>query len=197
MDIQITGRHVDLGDAFKEHVKDRLEEGASKYFSRALNAHVIVEKDSHLFMAECHFHANQGVNLESSGKGETAYAAFDEAAEKVEKQLRRYKRRLKNHHSRAAERQREFEKAAAYILPADGAAAAEDGTEPQDQPIIIAETKTDIPEVSVGDAVMLMDLAHAPAFMFRNAKNNALNVVYRRPDGNIGWINPAETTGSD
>lgn len=193
MDIQITGRQVDVGDAFREHVRDRLEMGASKYFSRALDALVTLEKDAGQFHAECHFHANQGVRLESSGRGGTAYAAFDEAAERIEKQLRRYKRRLKNHHGRAAERQRELEKAAAYILPADGATASEeDGPDPQDQPIIIAETKTDIPEVSVGDAVMLMDLAHAPAFMFRNAKNNALNVVYRRPDGNIGWINPAD-----
>lgn len=193
MDIQVSGHQVDIGEALQEHVRARLEAGASKYFSHTINAAVTVTKDGHLFVAECHLHANQGVNLESTGKADNAYAAFDDAADKIEKQLRRYKRRLKNHHSRAADRQKQFEKAAAYILPADGAANSEDaGPEPEDQPIIIAETKTDIPEVSVGDAVMLMDLAHAPAFMFRNAKNNALNVVYRRPDGNIGWINPAE-----
>lgn len=195
MDIQIAGRQVDVGDAFREHVRGRLEAGASKYFSRTLNAGVTVEKDGHLFVVECHVHANQGVNLESTGRAENAYAAFDDAADKIEKQLRRYKRRLKNHHSRAAEREKQLEKAAAYIMNADAAASSEDeGPDPVDQPIIIAETKTDIPEVSVGDAVMLMDLAHAPAFMFRNAKNSALNVVYRRPDGNIGWINPAETS---
>lgn len=193
MEIQITGRQVDVGESLQDHVRDRLEADTSKYFNRAINAGVTVERDGHLFIVECHVHANQGVNLESTGKADNAYAAFDDAADKIEKQLRRYKRRLKNHHSRAAERQKELEKAAAYILPADGAASPDEhGPEPQDQPIIIAETKTNIPEVSVGDAVMLMDLAHAPAFMFRNAKNNALNVVYRRPDGNIGWINPAE-----
>lgn len=193
MDIQITGRQVDVGESLQDHVRDRLEADTSKYFNRAINAGVTVERDGHLFVVECHVHANQGVNLESTGRAENAYAAFDDAADKIEKQLRRYKRRLKNHHSRAAERQKEFEKAAAYILSADGAASPDgDGPEPDDQPIIIAETKTNIPEVSVGDAVMLMDLAHAPAFMFRNVKNNALNVVYRRPDGNIGWINPAE-----
>lgn len=193
MEIQITGRQVDVGESLQDHVRDRLEADTSKYFNRAINAGVTVERDGHLFVVECHVHANQGVNLESTGRADNAYAAFDDAADKIEKQLRRYKRRLKNHHSRAAERQKELEKAAAYILPADGAASADEhGPDPEDQPIIVAETKTNIPEVSVGDAVMLMDLAHAPAFMFRNVKNNALNVVYRRPDGNIGWINPAE-----
>ncbi|MEM9880806.1 MAG: ribosome-associated translation inhibitor RaiA [Pseudomonadota bacterium] len=191
--MQVTGRQVDVGEALQEHVRDRLESGASKYFSRTLDAGVTVHRSGHQFMVECHVHANQGVNLESSGKADNAYAAFDEAAEKIEKQLRRYKRRLKNHHARAAERQKDFEKAAAYVMPADAAAAPDDDADPAEQPIIIAETKTNIPEVSVGDAVMLMDLAHAPAFMFRNVKNNALNVVYRRPDGNIGWINPAES----
>jgi len=193
MEIQVTGRQVDVGEALQAHVKDRLESGASKYFSRTLHAGVTVHRSGHEFTVECHVHANQGVNLESSGRADNAYAAFDEAADKIEKQLRRYKRRLKNHHARAAERQKEFEKAAAYVLPADAAATPDDdGGNVDAQPIIIAETKTNIPEVSVGDAVMLMDLAHAPAFMFRNATNNALNVVYRRPDGNIGWINPAD-----
>ncbi|MFZ5610007.1 MAG: ribosome hibernation-promoting factor, HPF/YfiA family [Pseudomonadota bacterium] len=189
MDIRISGRNVDLGDAFRDHVAARLEAGASKYFSRSLAANVTLSKEHHMFQVDCTLHANQGVSLKSRGEAGDAYAAFDDAAEKIEKQLRRYKRRLKNHHH-AERKALSLESAANYVLAAVGEGEEEE-TDKDDQPIIIAETRTDIPVVSVGDAVMLMNLADAPAFMFRNSRSNALNVVYRRPDGNIGWIDPS------
>ncbi|MEM8798768.1 MAG: ribosome-associated translation inhibitor RaiA [Pseudomonadota bacterium] len=197
MEIRITGRHVELGDSLRQHIEARLLQAVDKYFSRAISSLVTFGKEGHNFHAECSIHVNQGVTLQAEGTAGDAYAAFDVAAEKAEKQLRRYKRRLKNHHSTTNDLT--LAQAGAYILApeADGddSQTPSQGTSsvdtPAQDPIIIAETKTMIPTVSVGDAVMLMDLADAPAFMFRNSKSEELNVVYRRPDGNIGWIDPA------
>lgn len=195
MDIRVSGRHVDIGDAFRSHVEDRLSEGVSKYFSRSISAQVTLSKENHLFVADCQLHANQGVNLKSRGQANDAYAAFESAAERIEKQLRRYKRRLKNHHNSLDRDERVAQMAQSYVIaPEEEEGDAHNETpvnaHHDDQPIIIAETSTKIPEVSVGDAVMLMDLNDVPALMFRNSRNKELNVVYRRPDGNIGWIDP-------
>ncbi len=190
MEIIVTGRHMDVGDALRTHIEQRIDAGAAKYFDRSIAAQVTLSKANHGFHADCSLRAPRGVTLQSHGEGGDAYSAFDTAAEKIEKQLRRYKRRLVNHHQSNHETERLLEHAQSYVL-----AAAPEEEEPEapqnDHPIIIAETKTDIPRVSVSDAVMLMDLANTPAFMFRNVRNDQLNVVYRRPDGNIGWLDPA------
>lgn len=188
MDIRISGRHVDVGDAFRGHVENRLDAIANKYLHNTVSATVTVAKEHHSFQIDCQFHTSQGIILKSRGEAGDAYGGFDAAAERIEKQLRRYKRRLKNHHGRGDKAARVISDAQSYII------APEDEDEdaaPAPQPMIIAEMTTDIPEVSVGDAVMLMDLADSPAMMFRNSGNNELNMVYRRPDGNIGWIDPA------
>ena len=190
MDIKVSGRHLDVGDALRAHVGQRIEAGAAKYFDRSIAAQVTFSKAGHGFHVDCTLHAPRGVTLQSHGEGGDAYSAFDAAADKIDKQLRRYKRRLTNHHQNSEHAERMLEQAQAYVL-----AATLDGDDAEtvhnDHPIIIAETRTDIPRVSVSDAVMLMDLANVPAFMFRNAGNDQLNVVYRRPDGNIGWLDPA------
>lgn len=190
MEIIVSGRHLDVGDALRAHMETRIEAGVAKYFDRSIAAQITVSKAGHGFHVDCTLRAPRGVNLQSHGEGADAYGAFDAAAEKIEKQLRRYKRRLVNHHQNNEQTERLLEQAQAYVL-----AATPDNHEDEpahnDHPIIIAETKTDIPCVSVSDAVMLMDLANAPAFMFRNARNDQLNVVYRRADGNIGWLDPA------
>lgn len=196
MQIHVSGRKLSVGDALRTHVSDRLNAIVEKYFDRAIEAHVTVGKEGHAFKVECALHVRQGIHLQSQGTGGDAHSAFDAAADKIEKQLRRYKRRLKDRHlsGRHGEQEAQALIAQAYVLAPeddadDGAAAAGDGA---DQPVIIAETRTPIPHVSVGDAVMMMDLQDTPALMFRNRRNGQFNVVYRRPDGNIGWIDPAE-----
>ncbi len=190
MDIQITGRKITVGESLSDHIRYRLEEGASKYFARSINAQVTISKVGHNFRVDCSLHANKGMTMQSHAEASDVYVAFDDAADKIEKQLRRYKRRIKNHHN---EHEDPFEvaQAQAYVLKPeeeseeDSALGAD-----EDNPIIIAEANTDIPKVSVGDAVMLMDLRHVSALMFKNIKTGGLNVVYKRADGNIGWIDP-------
>ncbi|MFC3053727.1 ribosome hibernation-promoting factor, HPF/YfiA family [Kordiimonas pumila] len=191
MEINVSGRKMNVGDALTTHVEDRLEAVADKYFSRTIDATATFAKEGHIYTTHVSFHANQGVNLQSNGEADDPYAAFELAAEKVEKQLRRYKRRLKNHHKTS---QRDIAMELAHDITI-APSLDEESDEPvngghEDQPIIIAENRTEIPRVSVGDAVMLMDLADAHAFMFRNMRNDTLEVVYRRTDGNIGWISP-------
>jgi ribosomal subunit interface protein len=192
MDINVTGRKMNVGDALTSHVEDRLSTVADKYFSRTIDATTTFIKEGHNTRVDVSFHANQGINLQSRGEADDPYAAFEMAAEKVEKQLRRYKRRLKNHH-KMPQREIEMELAHDFTLaPEDGESDAPNGAA-DDQPLIIAENRKEIPNVSVGDAVMLMDLADANAFVFRNTKNDSLEVVYRRSDGNVGWISPSSS----
>ncbi|PCI61633.1 MAG: ribosomal subunit interface protein [Kordiimonadales bacterium] len=190
MEINVTGRKMKVGDALTLHVEDRLASVADKYFNRTIDATTRFEKEGHTYRSNVSLHANQGINLQSRGEADDPYAAFEMAAEKVEKQLRRYKRRLKSRH-KMPQREASLELAQDYTLVAetDDEEVATDGAQ-DDQPIIIAETKTEIPNVSVGDAVMMMNLSDADAFMFRNCKNEALEVVYKRSDGNVGWISP-------
>jgi len=187
MDINISGRKMNLGAALTEHASARLEGIADKYFSRSIDASVTFAKEGHQVRVEVSLHPNQGINLHAHAEEADAYASFDSAADKVEKQLRRYKRRLKNHHANdQAERM-------PYMVLAPEADEAEEAVHDiaaEDQPIIIAESHKQIPTVSVGDAVMLMDLENAGAFMFRNVKTGRLEVIYKRGDGNIGWIAP-------
>jgi len=193
MDINVTGRKVNVGEALTAHVKDRLAIVSDKYFNRSIDASTTFAKEGHSYRTDISLHPNQGVNLHSRAEAEDPYAAFELAAEKVEKQLRRYKRRLKNHHNLpgrdiAMEMARDVIIAPEPDNDTDGAVE----TSEDDQPIIIAESNREIPKVSVGDAAMLMDLADANAFVFRNIKGNVLEVVYRRADGNIGWISPKD-----
>lgn len=188
MEIRVSGRNMNVGEAFSVHIEDRLNSIADKYFSRSIDAHTNVSKEGHLYRVDVAMHANQGINLQSRGEGSDPYGAFEDAAEKVEKQLRRYKRRLKNHHMNGSPTIEEIEKMAYTVLAPEDSDETEDAG--GDQPIIIAETHKDVPTVAVGDAVMLMDLADTNAFLFRNSKTKALEVVYKRSDGNIGWISP-------
>lgn len=200
MQVNITGRKINVGEALTTHIEDRLDFGVSKYFSRSIDVGVTIGKEGHAFKVDCHLHAPPGLNIRSHAEADDVYAAFDAAADKLEKQLRRYNRRIKNHHNQSERNETAPSMANSYVLSPEDAAEAEkaddagvDAGNDQLQPAIIAETRTEIPVVDVGDAVMLMDLADSPALMFRNAGNNELNVVYRRSDGNIGWIDPHST----
>jgi len=192
MKIQVSGKNIDLGDALQSHVSGRLSEGVQKYFGRGAEAIVTFTRERHLVECEMTAHLYSGVFLAAHGDGGDAYAAFEVALDKLEKRVRRYKRRLKNHHANGKEPMPAA--AAAYYTLAplpdedegDGPASSDDPT-----PVVVAEKQTALREMTVGAAVMQLDLAESPAIVFKNAAHGRLNVVYRRRDGHIGWIDPA------
>lgn len=187
MRYQISGKQIDIGEALQTHVKDELGIAVAKYAERPTDAHVVFSKSASEFACETIVHLSTGLTAQASAKAHEIYAAFDASCEKMEKQLRRYKRRLKDHHRDRAEPVELFG-ASSYILASDG---AEPESEPDSlQPIIVAEMETKIPSLSVGEAVMQMELAGAPVLVFRKEGKESVNVVYRREDGNIGWIDP-------
>lgn len=191
MHIQVNGKHMDVGDALKEHVETRLNDIANKYAARAVEAIVTFSKDRHEFIAETSLHLSTGMTAQAKAHASDVYDGFDGAANKMEKQLRRYKRRLKDHHKNN-ETPIEAFGAPAYIL--DAGNHEDESQEPETlQPVIVAEMETKVQSLSVGEAVMQMELAHAPVLVFRNTKHGGVNVVYQREDGNIGWVDPRNT----
>lgn len=190
MKYKITGKQIDIGEALQSHVKDELGVVIEKYAQRPTNAQVVFSKNAHEYACEITVHLSTGLTAQASARATEIYASFDECAEKMDKQLRRYKRRLKDHYK---ERPNPVEVigGSAYILAAEDAG---EGNEPDTlQPMIIAEMETSVPTLSVGEAVMQMELASAPVLVFSNEKTGGVNVVYRRDDGNIGWIDPGQT----
>lgn len=186
MDIQISGKQIDIGDALREYVADRLNAGVTKYFDRPVNAHIAFTREGQEFGSNVSVHLSSGISLQASGQSGEIYAAFDAAAERLEKRLRRYKRRLKDHHN-SNKSPLPAMAAQAYVIQQGD----EQDEEPAGlQPVIIAEDTTQIKTLSVGEAVMQMDLQETQVLLFKNAGNDGLNMVYRRPDGNIGWVDP-------
>lgn len=189
MDIRVSGHQVDTGAALQEHATDRLETIVDKHFSRAISSTVTFGKaPANAFAADIILHVNHGLILKSHGHAHDAHVAFDQAAEKIEKQLRRYKRRLKDRHEQAAHVA--MREDAAYTIFEASEIESEDEVT-YDAPPVIAETRIDIPEVSVSDAVMELDLRHTSALFFKNAGTGRHNMVYRRSDGSIGWVEPS------
>ncbi len=188
MRYQISGKQIDIGESLQAHVKGEIDSVVGKYPGRPTDALVVFSKDGSAFCCESVLHLSTGLTVQAKAKEHDIYAAADVAIAKMEKQLRRYKRRLKDHHKERAQPV-ELSGVASYILAASG---NEDLEEPETlQPIIVAEMETRIPSLSVGEAVMQMELAGAPVLVFRNEKQDSgVNVVYRREDGNIGWIDP-------
>ena len=190
MRYQITGKHIDVGEALQDHVKAELGEAIGKYAGRPTDANVTFSKSGSEYVCEATVHLSTGLTAAAKAHAHEIYAAFDACREKMDKQLRRYKRRLKDHHTERAQPV-EFAGAATYIL---AASEHEESAEPESlQPMIIAEMESRVPALSVGEAVMQMELAGAPLLVFRNEKHSGVNVVYRRDDGNIGWIDPTGT----
>ena len=189
MDIRVSGHQIDTGEALRVHVDTRLNSIAEKYFSRAISAQVTFGRGpyDHSFTCDIVAHVPQGVVLKGHGAAADAHAAFDQAADRIEKQLRRYKRRLKDRHAQTT-----YAGALADVLEAGYTifAPPPDEEEPADHPPIVAETRVDIPSASVSDAVMLLDLRNTNALMFRNSGTGSFNMVYRRGDGTIGWVEP-------
>ncbi len=188
MRYQISGKQIDIGEALQIHVKTELGATVEKYAGRPTDATVIFSRSGHEYVCETVVHLSTGLTSQAKGHATEIYGAFEACLEKMDKQLRRYKRRLKDHH-KARQHPVELSEAGSYIL------AASDHSE-DDEPandvssMIIAEMETKIPSLSVGEAVMQMELAHAPVLVFRNEGHEGINVVYRRDDGNIGWIDP-------
>ena len=192
MEISVSGKGVDIGEAFQDRAKDRLSDGLGKYLDRIVSADVIVSKEAHLF--DVKIHANPGtasnIVIKSSGESPDIYAAFEAAADKVEKQLRRYKRRITNHHKTVDAEIIDFSTVQYTLDPAKQADETEE-TDSSSDALVIAETQMDISTLTVSEAVMRMDLGELPVLIFTNAANGQLNVIYRREDGNITWIDPS------
>ncbi len=188
MRYQITGKQIDVGEALQTHVKTELGSVIEKYAGRPTDGTVIFSKSGHEYVCETTVHLSTGLTCTAKAHENEIYAAFEACVEKMDKQLRRYKRRLKDHHKERTTPVELFG-ASSYILA--GTTEADEAVEPESlQPIIVAEMETKIPSLSVGEAVMQMELAGAPVLVFRNEKKDGVNVVYRREDGNIGWIDP-------
>jgi len=197
MRIQVAGRQMEVGEALRTRIENELASGVGKYFNRATDAVVTVGKNGGMGIeVDCTVHLASGISLQAEGHGGDAHSAFDDALGKLEKRVRRYKRRLKNHH---AENKAPLpaESAAAYVLaPLREEAEDETATGAEEAPLVIAETTAPVLTMPVSMAVMQLDLSDLPVLMFRNAANGALNVVYRRKDGNVGWIDPQRIQGN-
>lgn len=197
LQVHVSGKHVDVGEALRSRVTDEISTSISKYFERGGDADVVVAREGHAFRVDCSVTLASGQQLNSHGLGPDAHAAFDDALAKIDKRIRRYKSRLKDHSGAATAKQQET--AALYVLrsPDDDIDGWHDSAEaPHDGPpsaMVIAETEAELRTMTVSGAVMELDLTEAQTIVFRNAAHGGLSVVYRRPDGNIGWIDPERT----
>ncbi|MCF8510198.1 MAG: ribosome-associated translation inhibitor RaiA [Rhodobacteraceae bacterium] len=187
MRYQISGKQIDIGEALQTHVKAELGEVVEKYAQRPTDAIVVFSKSAHEYVCEATIHLSTGLSAQAKGQASEIYAAFESCREKMDKQLRRYKRRIRNHHQNRPAPV-EYGGASSYILAPTEEPEEDDSGELQ--PIVIAEMETKIPSVTVGEAVMQLELGGQRMLVFRNEGHGGVNVVYRRDDGNIGWIDP-------
>jgi ribosomal subunit interface protein len=188
MKISVKGKSLNVGNSLRSHVQDQLNSAVSKYFDQAIDATVTFSREAHLFRTDISVHPGpRGLLIQGKSEGSEAYGAFEGALARIAKQLRRYKRRLSDHHRTTAAE--DYLQALQYVIEPE----QEDLDYEPDagQPTIIAEIETHIATLTVSEAVMRMDLANTSVVMFRNSANGGLNVVYKRADGNIGWIDPA------
>ncbi|MEM7290596.1 MAG: ribosome-associated translation inhibitor RaiA [Pseudomonadota bacterium] len=185
MSLRISGKHMNVGEALTERIEGRLDEAVNKFFSGGYQGHVTLEKQGSRFSCDCVIHLDSSINLQSHAIDGDATAAFEAAADKIEKRLRRYKRRLKDHHGNTSKSDRVEAAYSIVELPDPEQEVPEDYN-----PVVIAESLTSIETQSVADAVMKLDLSDNPVVIFTNAGNGKTNVVYRRSDGNIGWVDP-------
>ncbi len=192
MQITVSGKQVELSDALRVRVAEHLDVIAGKYFDHALEANVTFSRARSFFTCDINVHAGRGLTLRGEGEAADAHSAFDDAAEHIAKRLRRYRRRVNEHARDLAHRARP-EAGRQYVLRQDEDSGSNGVTVPSETPAyatVIAESPAEINTLSVGEAVMRMDLADQQLLMFRNSATTELNVVYRRSDGNIGWIDP-------
>jgi ribosomal subunit interface protein len=192
MPFRVSGKNLDIGEALRERVNARIAESLNKYFSGGYSGHVTVSKDGFGFRTECAIHLDSGITLHTEANAADAYASADLSAVKIEKRLRRYKRRLKDRHAAQSNSTRNNGAAAfdapSYVIEAPSHESDEEVTE--FEPVIIAESTTVLKQCSVSEAVMELDMTGSPVVVFRHASHGRVNLVYRRPDGHVGWIDP-------
>ncbi|MEM6461804.1 MAG: ribosome-associated translation inhibitor RaiA [Pseudomonadota bacterium] len=187
MSVRVSGKHMEIGEAFRARIEDRIGDAVTKFFDGGFSGQVTVEKSGSRFSTDCLIHLDTGASLQATGKALEPQASFDAAAERVEKRLRRYKRRLKDHHAG------NHANAAEVAYRVMEASLHDEEEVPEDYaPAIVAESSKIIKTLTVASAVMQLDMTDNPVLVFRNAGNNEVNVVYRRNDGNIGWIDTAD-----
>jgi ribosomal subunit interface protein len=186
MSFRISGKNLDIGDALRERVNTRIAEVLAKYFDGGYSGHVTVAKDGFGFRTECAIHLDSGITLHTEANAADAYASADQAALLIEKRMRRYKRRLKDRHAARQDGAAGID-APSYVIEAP---ANDEDEITEFNPVIIAESTTTLKQLSVSEAVMELDLTGAPVVVFRHASHGRVNLVYRRPDGNVGWIDP-------
>ncbi len=188
MNLRISGKQMEIGDAFRTRIENRVGEAVDKYFDGGFSGRVTVEKTGSRFDADCTIHIDTGMVLQTTGQSQDPQGAFEAAADRLEKRLRRYKRRLKSHSREGAGEDVDI----AYRVMAP--VADENDEVPEDYaPTIVAESSVSLARMSVASAVIELDTKDSPVFMFRNSANDHVNIVYRRADGNIGWIDPSES----
>ena len=188
MDIRVSGHQIATGEALQLHASERLGAVVDKYFNRALSSQVTFNRaPAGAFRCDIVTHVMQGLVLKGAGIAQDAHIALDQATAKIDKQLRRYKRRLTDRHEQSQAAQRAED--AAYVIFEEPADSQEEIT--ADAPVVIAETRVDVPEATVSDAVMMLDLRNTNALLFKNAGTGKHNMVYRRGDGSIGWVEPS------
>jgi ribosomal subunit interface protein len=195
MSFRISGKNIDVGDALRERVSGRIAEAMGKYFDGGYSGHVTLERDGFGFRTECAIHLDSKITLHAEGMAADPYASADQAALRIEKRLRRYHRRLKDHRPERLDARSSMD-AASYII----AAPEDDESEAQIDgftPVIIAESTTALKQLSVSDAVTELDMTGAPVLVFRHAVHGGINVVYRRADGHFGWIDPRIAAATD
>jgi ribosomal subunit interface protein len=195
MNLTVNGKGIDIGEALQTHVAENLNRVLEKYFAKPIEASATFSREGHQFHVMLSVHAGRGILMQAEGEGTDAYLAFDGAAETLTKRLRRHKKRLRDHHRAVADSY----SAKYFVLSAEAEEGGDDGVtangsdahEPEAAPAIIAEMQAEIPTLTVGEAVMRLDLADTQAMLFHNRAHGGLNMVYRRNDGNIGWVDPA------
>jgi len=188
MSIQVTGKNMETGDAFQTYVTDKARAVLDKYIGREISGHIRIEKIRGQFKTNCSMRLKTGLMLEAQGTAGDPHASADVAMERLEKRVRRYKRRLKDHHHGNTQNDTAFSSANDYVVQMDDEVIEK--AEETSEPIIIAESVREVGEHSVSQAVMRLDLTEQPFLVFRNAGTGAINIVYRRDDGHVGWIDP-------
>lgn len=193
MQLSVHGKQINIGDALRGHIEESLPAAVTKYFENPTDAHVTVTREGKGFKADISVHVGKGIIVQSHASSEDAYAAFDTAAVHIAKRLRRYKRRLRDHHRGRDETPTSM---AVQQFVLDPQLEAEEEQPTEDQPLIVAEMAATIERLTVSEAVMRMDLSGQPALLFHNSANDAINMVYMRSDGNIGWIDTSSNAQS-
>ena len=189
MTLRVSGKQVDVGDSLRSYAEDRVAETVSKYFDGNFNGHMTLEKEGIGFKSDLVIHLDSGMVMQASGSDVDPQRSFENSVEHIDKRLRRYKRRLKSHRTERGMGGEAIEAAYGVIQnPDTHEEIPEDFT-----PVVIAESTSPVRTMTVGDAVMALDMTDAPVVVFRNAGDDGINVVYKRKDGHVGWVNPTLT----